>query len=393
MAKAVTSTVLAVAEQKGLVSFDTPVRLMTAEGRRRISIRNVVNMEAGLAQAVCYEGIAGSADADCDAGFDRRFAVAMTGGRGRYSYSNMGPQLAADALAMRVRRPFEQVARDLLFVPGGMDEATYEHSRKAKSRVADYERDGKTFGHDFLILPPAGAGLEGSARDLVRFGQLHLTGRSANSRQLLSAGTLARLHSAPNGGFYGFGWGRIGAGKPTELLISDGQVNGGQAMLLINPARGVGALVMSNAAHDEVSELALKAVDTVVPGVSAAFAADVDKAQAAHVAQIRAFLPPAEFKADGFLRVGGHQFPITATGHRDRLIISIAGRLTEQVQSEEDEGFRGWEVPCPSEIPACSRPGAKAKLWLSRDAGALGGQLQVTSLNGQLPYAVRLRLH
>jgi hypothetical protein len=290
-------------------------------------------------------------------------------------------------------QPFEQVAHRLLFSPAGLVDMTYDHSRPATAPAVGYDGSGKPYPHDFHILPAAGAGLEASAADLVRFGQLHLTGRAPDGKRLLAPGTLSLLHSAPNGGFYGYGWGRIGRGKSTELLISDGQVNGGQAMLLLNPDRRVGAVVVSNAANDEVSALALKAIDTVVPGTAQAFAMDVAKEQAIHVAQVAAFLPPRSFKASGFLRVDNSPMPVEVDAKDNRLSFSIAGEKGEQDQSEEDEGLRGWEVPCPRQIPACLRPGARAKLWLSRDGRGLGGQLQVTSFNGQLPYAVRLRFH
>jgi CubicO group peptidase (beta-lactamase class C family) len=392
MAKAVTSTVLAIAEQQRLICFELPVEVRTADGFRRVPLRELVNMQAGLAQAVCYSGITGDPDGDCDRSFDRRFGVAITEGKDRYSYSNMGPQLAANALARRLNQPFAKVAANLLFSPARMIDMTFDHERSVGGQATSYDRDGKPYRHDFRILPAAGAGLEGSAEDLVRLGQLHLTGRAADGRQLLLGETLAQLHSAPNDGFYGYGWGRIGAGKPTEVLISDGQVNGGQGMLLINPARNVGAVVIANAAHDKVSEFALKAIDLVSPGTSAMFAADVEKAQSHHESKVATYIPPKDFDGTGFLSFGSDRIPITASASEDRLTVMIVGKASEQAQSEVDEGFRGWAIPCPVQLSACDSPGAKAKLWLSRDSGGLSGQLQVTSLNGQLPYPVRLRL-
>lgn len=392
MAKAVTSTVLALAEQRRLVRFAQQVQVRTAKGPTAISLEQLVNMKAGLAQAVCYQGITGDFDPDCDTAFDSRFSVQMTSGEGRYSYSNIGPQLAAEALAARMKRPFEQIARRLLFSPNGMMDATFDHQRPTRSRAVSLDRDGKPFEHEFEILPGSGAGLEGSATDLVRFGQLHLTGRSADGRLLLSPRMLALLHSAPNGGFYGYGWGRIGAEADTELLISDGQVNGGQAMLLINPKRQVGAVVVSNAATDEVSELALAAMDMVVPRTSASFNSAVRREQAKHEARIAAFLPPASFNGQGVLLVHGRKLRIAIRSRDKHLNAVIAGQASSTEQFEQDEGFRGWVVPCPVELAACRRPHATAKLWLSRDGAGLGGQLQVTSINGQLPFVVLVSL-
>jgi CubicO group peptidase (beta-lactamase class C family) len=392
IAKAVTSTVLAIAVQRGSISFDKKVRVPASQGYRWASLGELVNMQAGLAQAVCYDGITGDADRDCGGGFNARFGVAITDGKGRYSYSNMGPQLAADALARQMHDRFDRIASNLLFLPAGMTGATFSHTRSG-ALAADYQGDGKRFEHDFRILPEAGAGLEASAEDLVRFGQLHITGRAADGRRLLSATTLESLHSAPNGDFYGFGWGRIGQGRSTEVLISDGQVNGGQAMLLINPLRKVGAVVISNAAHDEVSDLALAAMDTVVPGTSVSFGAAVGQAQEAHQAKVSGFLPPKNFEGTGTLLGYGTQLVVEVKSSGAQLRAVIAGTVSDQSKSEEDEGFRGWAVPCPQELPACRRPGATAKLWLSRDASGLGGQLQVTSFNGQVPFPVSIELH
>ena len=390
MAKAVTSTVLMIAEQRGKTSFDFKTHVRSSTVRRQTSLDELVNMQAGLAQAVCYDGISGEDD-PCGLAFADQFAVSIVDGRDRYSYSNMGPQLAADALAKQLNESFEQVARDLLFLPAHMSDTTFDHTPAAAALATSYDRDGKAYEHDFRIFPAAGAGLEGSAEDLVRFAQLHLTGRLPDGRQLLTATSLARLHSAPNGGFYGYGWGRIGAGTPNEVLISDGQVNGGQAMLLINPVRKIGALVLSNAAHDEVSGLAIEAIDTVVPGTAASFAVNVQRAQAAHETRMAAFLPPPDFNGAGSILIDGKRLRIKAAAHDNWLTAAIEGNETQQQpNSEVDEGFRGWAISCPSQIRACRQPGATAKLWLSRGSGGLSGQLQVTSFNGQLPFPVRL---
>jgi D-alanyl-D-alanine carboxypeptidase len=393
MAKAVTSTVLAIAAQQRLISFDDKAPVQTIESDRPFSLRELVNMQAGLAQAVCYEGITGDIDRDCESGFDRRFAVSITNGAGRYSYSNMGPQLAADALARKVASPFEAIARELLFAPAGMNEATYDHDRPVDSRATSFDQAGKPYPTDFRILPVAGAGFEASCQDLVRFGQLHLTGRGPNGKLLLDRQMLRTLHSAPNGGFYGYGWGRIGAGTSTEVLISDGQVNGGQAMLLLNPAHEFGALVVSNTANDQVSELALKAMDVVVPGTLAAFNAAVQKEQAAHETKVKRFSPPPNFAGSGFIRVGRDRLAIDLIVSDNRLRSLIDGKSGDQTHSEVDEGFRGWEIACPDRIYACHRPGASAKLWLSRDPSGIAGQLQVTSVNGQLPFPIRIQIH
>src|SRR4051794_40537558 len=75
LAKSVTSTVLAIAEQKRLLSMDALVTVRTAQGSTRLTLRSLVNMQAGLAQAVCYDGVTGGADPECTGSFDSDFAV------------------------------------------------------------------------------------------------------------------------------------------------------------------------------------------------------------------------------------------------------------------------------------------------------------------------------
>ena len=108
MAKAVTSTVLMIAEQQGRVSFDSKAHVRSNNVPARTSFDELVNMQAGLAQAVCYDGISGDDD-PCGLAFADQFAVSIVDGRDRYSYSNMGPQLAADSLSRRQKRSFDQI--------------------------------------------------------------------------------------------------------------------------------------------------------------------------------------------------------------------------------------------------------------------------------------------
>src|SRR5205814_297769 len=158
----------------------------------------------------------------------------------------------------------------------------------------------------------------------------------------------------------------------------DGQVNGGQAMLILSPHNGVGAVVVANAARDEVSDLAVSAIDQLAPGTAVAFGADVSTMQSAHEADVARFLPPQRFEAGGFVRAGKHRVTLTARANGNRLNVTIDGQTSEQGGSSTDEGLRGWTVPCLASLPACARPGATAKLWLTKDRGGLGGQLQVT---------------
>lgn len=388
IAKSVTATVVAIAIQQGLVDRDWLSQPMVVDGRT-ITREDLINMRAGLAQAVCYDGIRGVAVASCQGDFAKRYAVVMAAGPGRHAYSNVGPQLIAEALSAQTSTDFGQLAQELLFAPLGMEHAALADSRTVDS-ARDYDIELKPYDNNFRILPLAGAGLQASAGDLVRYGRLHLSGQTMDGKQLLSPAMLRLLHSAPGNGFYGYGWGRIGANKATELLISDGQVNGGQAMLLLNPSRGVGVVAAANIAREEVTSLALAAIDAALPGIAAAFERDVEAIQKAKGNAEQRFLPSDAWQGAGAVMVQGRFVPLSGDFAGGKLVYALGGITGTSTESGTDEGYRWWAIPCPALVPACGWKGASAKLYLSRDGGELVGQLQVTALEGQLPYRVRL---
>jgi hypothetical protein len=158
-----------------------------------------------------------------------------------------------------------------------------EHSReflneKQKTHLASryYTMDRK-MAPETMIGPAGGAGLYSSANDLLAYGKFHLNIKPTGGRALLSDESLDLLHYYHNSripqGFLALGWGSLTLGDGMRLLISNGEVNGANATLILQPDREVVIVCMSNIAkHPSVSDrFAFAILDVLLPGANEKF--------------------------------------------------------------------------------------------------------------------------
>jgi CubicO group peptidase (beta-lactamase class C family) len=345
-----------------------------------------------MTQAVYYPGISGDALGIADEALFNDFALSVTEGAGRYAYSNMGPELAARALARTTNQPFERAAQRLLLDPMEMAATRFRyHATPAASRAASYGSNRVRFAYEFETLPSAGAGAVSSLNDMARYAILHLTGRTPDGVPLLSVRQIEQLHSGPTAGFYGYGWGRIGADTPFEALISDGQVNGGQAMILLAPNRGVGVIVLANMASDAVKAFAVAAMEEAIPGFAAAFEQHLGALEQNHQAQLTRFTPESAWSGEGALYVGDQLLPINAANANGAFGAAFANSIFQGPPLGPQEGFARWEIPCPIVLQACAERNAHAEFHLTRASDGYDGVIVVTNALGLFPYRLSLR--
>lgn len=389
VSKSITATVLAIAARDNARALSGSVCIRTLALRGRscdVSIADLLNMSVGMPQAVRYPGIHGLMFAERADDFIAQYAFSVTGVSDRYDYSNLGPALAARELERATNQPFSEIARRSLFGPLGLD-ATYMTMRDAPphARAASYTRSGTRFTHDFEVEPVVSAGMVSSLRDLISHARLHL--RASGTLQLTAA-EVEMLHQPGRSGFYGFGWGRIMAAG-TEFLISDGQVNGGQAIIVLQPEHDAAVIVMSNAAFDGVNGLALSILEQMHPGAGAAFEQGVAAIEAS-LARPTPELDDGEIR--GQLHLSGRELPLrlTVRGQQVRLRLR-GGSEIDGDPTTPDAGYLRWSIPCPSEIPTCAAgDDAEATLALTRTTAGLAGYIAVSSRRGLFPYAVTL---
>ena len=400
VSKSITATVAVAASRRGdidlsrAVTFYLPQLANRSDGHfRSVSVQALLNMNAGMTQTVHYRGLDRDVAELTEDRLVADYAVAPFRAGPRYLYSNMGPELVARSIGAASARGYRAYARRTLLAPLGMT-STFFASADVPSRVRaqSYGRSLKPFALDYEVDPVAGAGMLTSARDLAAYAAFHLTGRAPGAAAPLTLADLQAMHT-PRSGFYSYGWGTIGAGD-LAVLISDGQVNGGQAVVLLAPAKGVGVVVLANAANDVVNQIALTAIEVMAPGIRATFERGAAKLEADHARSLEPFYPPAgAWTTSGRLLVAGaaHRLSISTLDSGVSLVIDGATPPPGK-RREPDDGFATWSIRCIKVLPACrDEPSAEAVLSLTRADEGLDGVIAVESRLGLFPYEVHLR--
>jgi len=113
----------------------------------------------------------------------------------RWSYSNLGIDLAGYALELRARKPFARFMQDELFRPLGMTSSTF--ILKEAMNQTSFAK-GHTTDHTLPVVPipmiPSG-GMYSTVRDMAKFISFHLAGGKVNGKQVIRAGSLKVMYA------------------------------------------------------------------------------------------------------------------------------------------------------------------------------------------------------
>lgn len=229
-----------------------------------------------------------------------------------------------------------------------------------------------------------------SVTDLAKYACFHLTAVNPGRASLLNPEQIAAMHIAHTAGYYGSGWG-VFSSDGFVGLVSDGQVNGGQAMIILEPGRGLGVVVVSNVASDVVNEFAVETLDKMAPGFESAFKKSRDQLGAAYEATLKDFYPEeGDFDLSGTIDVPNSKPAFLAKRRGTDMKITIGkGKARLARKEESDAGFLRWQIACATELPACTKSAQpKAMFYLTRSNGKLAGHIFVESSLGAFPYAL-----
>jgi hypothetical protein len=322
------------------------------------------------------------------------YALAPLTPSARFLYSNMGPELVARAIAAVTRTPIEAYARATLLAPLAMD-GTYASAKAAPPQLLarSYTRTLKPYADTFETDPVSGAGYLTSARDLARFAIFHQNDRVGHGSSPLTLEQLRTLHEPAQGDFYNFGWGKIGSGK-SEILVSDGQVDGGQAVILLVPEKRLGVVAMANAASDSVNEIAVAAMDEMDPGAAVSFRRGSESLESRRARELKPYYPPLPpWSASGTLRIQGKMVHLDAVTTGKKVVLRLAGKpFGSGTALPDDDGFAIWKLPCVKILPACvDSTQADASLSLTRGDSGYDGMIAANSTLGLFPYEVHLK--
>ncbi len=205
--KPIASSVLAslVGEKKiswddRIADLDPGFQLSNPETTRQITIRDFLSHRSGLATT--------SGDLLEDLGYSRpdilyrmRYLPLPGTFRKTYAYSNFGYTTGAIAAAMKLGKPWEEIAEEQIYSKLGMTSTS--------SRFSDYEnRTNKAALHVFVngepmnrfvreadAESPAG-GVSSSARDLAEWVRMQLNNGKWNAKQIVDPSALAETHKA-----------------------------------------------------------------------------------------------------------------------------------------------------------------------------------------------------
>ena len=273
--KTYTAMGLLVAASKGHLRLDDRLRKFlpgfTVNSRfdktevEKITIRHLLSHWAGF----CHEAPAGNNFDNRPCTFEEHirsisdsWLVAPVGRR--FSYSNLGIDLAGYILQLRSRAPFERFMLDEVFRPLAMTSSTFNQGEaQASASFAKGHRGGNELPVFPIPMIPAG-GMYSSVKDLSQFVMFCLRGGTVNGNRLISE-KLFREMTMPqfavegqNGG-YGLGIYNVASFGATKLLHTGGGYGysadqrwipeyGIGAVVLMNQQRGLAASALANSA-------------------------------------------------------------------------------------------------------------------------------------------------
>jgi CubicO group peptidase (beta-lactamase class C family) len=184
----------------------------------------------------------------------------VVGAPGVSLYSNIGFLLVQ--LVLEATGKSTQLARELVFTPLGMNSSTVTHPLAPEWRArwgVPHDEKGVAHARDSMPNAVAHGGLVTSASDLARLAieiGLAYQGRSTQLLSKRSAELMLKRATEFNAGFgvplgQGLGVMLLGSGATLHFLHPGGNDPGANCWVIMSPATGKGAVIMTNAAAGE----------------------------------------------------------------------------------------------------------------------------------------------
>ena len=221
ISKTYTTTGFLIAASKGTLKLDDRLKkyLPTftiksrfgADEADKITFRHLLSHWAGLP----VEAPVGNNFDDCACTLEEHiksisdvWLIAPVGER--YSYSNLGIDLAGYVLGLRARKSFAQFMKDELFAPLGMNASTFNQKEalQSPSFARGHIRDREL--PDILIPMIPSGGMYSNVKDMARFLSFQLAGGKVNGKRLISEQLLNEMRTpqfAAPGQIAGYGLG------------------------------------------------------------------------------------------------------------------------------------------------------------------------------------------
>lgn len=289
LSKTISASVVAAAAGRGIVNWADPVSeylpwftLSDAYVGKNATIGDMFAMRSGL------PGEAG--DLLELIGYNRTQIIErlrylpLTPFRISYAYANFSLTTGAQATAVAARKPWADLAQQLIYEPLGMNSTSsrYANFLAQPNRAALHVPVNGTWQSLYRRQPDAQApagGVSSTVLDMANWMQMELANGSYQGRQVVDAATLgeantAQIRRTPAGDpamlpqFYGYGMNVSvdGTGR-TQLNHSGAFSAGAGTTVTMLPGSGLGIVVLTNGMSGVSEAISLAFVDLVESGV------------------------------------------------------------------------------------------------------------------------------
>lgn len=262
--KSMTSALIAVLKDKGILDFDEPVTtyapklVMYDPAAKEMSLRDMLSHTTGFgSHDVLWTGY-GERD---DLAGRLRFIVPCTSFRDKAIYSNVMYALAGYVAECATGESWDDLMQKYIFDPLNMTRTNCSVDvMKTDANFAWPYRhlDGKCRAIDLWNVDMAGpaASVNSTANDMAKWLMMHIAGgRMQNGSILIQPETFKEMHSVQSGfgdsiAFfkcedYSMGW-RIGSYKGHKLHRHTGKIEGYSSIQAFMPDEGIGAAILTN---------------------------------------------------------------------------------------------------------------------------------------------------
>ena len=279
MSKSFAATAVMFAAQDGLVDLDAPISTYLPEFRvnsifeehpeHKITLRILLSHTSGLV----HEGPVGGNSDLPGATFEAHIAAISSTWLKfpvgtRWSYSNLGIDLAGYIVQVRTGLPYARYVQDKIFTPLGMTGSLIDSNRVRS--IAN-----RAIGHDPMPLPPPtewllipSGGVWTTAKDMARYLQFHINEGVVGGNRLLRTDLVETMYTPPNpaalGQYYALGIGED-ALQGTRRLEHGGGGFGFNSYMIWYPELKLGAAVLTNAENvDLYHQLTADVLDSII---------------------------------------------------------------------------------------------------------------------------------
>ena len=269
MSKSFTGTAAMFAAQDGLVDLDAPISTYLPDFRinsifeehpeQKITLRMLLSHTAGLAQEAPRGG---NFDRPTPT-FDQHIASIsdtwlMFPVGTRYSYSNLGIDLAGYILQVRSGEPFIQYVEEKVLKPLGMSGSTLDFDRVHATSTRAIGHNPLYLGllsplSEWAIIPSGGVWT--TANDMACYLRFHINSGSLDGAQLLREDLAETMYTSPNEAARQAGYG-LGIATSRAIGARELQHGGGgfgfNSNMVWYPDLKLGAVALTNSEHENL---------------------------------------------------------------------------------------------------------------------------------------------